>query len=202
MPLDPSEPPPVGPPPSIRRVRVVEHDTRWPRDAAASAAEIMAAIRPHALLAGAEIHHIGSTAVPGLPAEPILDLLLAVPGSDGLEALDRPGPRRSLGDLGFRPHGEHGVTGRRFFTRTEPASGDRTHHLHAFAADSHGVARHLAFRDYLRAHPAVATTYGVLKQSLAASCEDDVEAYLDGKHAFIREHEARALAWAGHIAEA
>jgi len=195
MSVDPSVPPPVGSSSALARVRVVEHDPTWLRLAAEHATEVRRTLAAQSAFAGAIVHHVGSTAVPGLAAKPVIDLLLAVPGHDALRALDRKDSRRALAGLGYRAHGEHGIVERRFFTRADPASGDHTHHLHAFVDGSDGAVRHLVFRDYLRAHPAVATTYGVLKQSLAASCEDDIEAYKDGKHAFIREHEARALEW-------
>ncbi|HEX3870404.1 MAG TPA: GrpB family protein [Pirellulales bacterium] len=94
------------------------------------------------------------------------------------------------------PHdpGEFGIEGRRYFRRDD-AAGVRTHHVHAFQIGSHHIARHLAFRDFLRAHPALAMEYSDLKRRLAEAHPHDIDAYMDGKDAFVKAMEARALAW-------
>lgn len=157
----------------------------WPQAFAAEAHSI------HAALAGlaVKLHHIGSTSIRGIVAKPILDMLLVVPD---LAALDR--HSAALGSLGYEALGEFGIAGRRYFRKHTPA-GLRSHHLHAFAQGSPHVGRHLAFRDYLNAHPAMAQAYGELKRALAARFPDDMQAYVDGKDGFIKEHEAKALAW-------
>jgi GrpB-like predicted nucleotidyltransferase (UPF0157 family) len=71
----------------------------------------------------------------------------------------------------------------------------RTHQLHAFANGSPDITRHLAFRDYLRSHPEVAQAYSFLKQQVLATCSRDIEAYMGGKNAFIKEAEQKALRW-------
>ena len=90
--------------------------------------------------------------------------------------------------------GEFGMQGRRYF-RKDSGAGVRTHQVHAFAAGSPHLARHLAFRDYLRAHPETAREYGTLKLRLAESCRGDVEAYIAGKDAFVKDAERKALEW-------
>jgi GrpB-like predicted nucleotidyltransferase (UPF0157 family) len=97
--------------------------------------------------------------------------------------------------LGYDAMCEFGIPGRRYFRRNDPASGRRTHQVHAFADGSPHVARHLAFRDFLRAHGDVAADYAALKHRLADAHPHDMEAYMDGKDAFIRNVESRALAW-------
>ncbi len=67
--------------------------------------------------------------------------------------------------------------------------------MHAFEAKSPQIERHLAFRDYMIAHPAEAQIYGELKRRLARVNPDDIEAYLDGKDPYIKEHEAKAITW-------
>ena len=96
--------------------------------------------------------------------------------------------------LGYEAKGEVGILGRRYFRKNSP-SGIRTHQVHAFAANSSEGERHLAFRDYMIAHPAEAQEYGELKRKLAREHPDDITAYSDGKEPFIKEHEARAIAW-------
>lgn len=135
------------------------------------------------------LHHIGSTAIPGIYAKPIIDILAEV---ERLEALDA--RRVEMEGLGYEVMGEFGIPGRRYF-RKDQADGQRTHQIHAFAAGSPHVARHLAFRDYMRAHPAIAQEYSDLKVRLVGSCHGDREAYMDGKDPFIKQTERDALAW-------
>jgi GrpB-like predicted nucleotidyltransferase (UPF0157 family) len=136
-----------------------------------------------------KLHHIGSTAIPDIVAKPVIDMLAIVPA---VEALDVPAHR--LAALGYEALGEFGIPGRRYFRKNAP-NGVRTHQLHAFAAGSPEIQRHLDFRDYLRAFPTEAAAYAALKQSLAVRCGSDMHAYNDGKTEFIRAVERRAAAW-------
>src|SRR5205823_9905598 len=133
------------------------------------------------------IHHIGSTSVPELAAKPIIDILLEV---ESIEALD--GSAGALEALGYEGLGEFGLARRRYFRR-DAAPGVRTHQMHAYAASDPALERHLAFRDYLRAHPADARAYAELKQRLAHAHPDDIEAYMEAKDRFIKAAERRAL---------
>jgi GrpB-like predicted nucleotidyltransferase (UPF0157 family) len=92
----------------------------------------------------------------------------------------------------------HNIEGRRYFRRDDSA-GKRTHHVHVFAEGSAHVTRHLAFRDFLRAHPDLANQYGELKRRLAEAHPHDMDAYMDGKDGFIKEMETRALEWSGSL---
>lgn len=169
----------------ITTVIVAPHDPAWRRqfdEEARRLAEHLGDVVVH-------LHHIGSTAIPGLPAKPIIDVVMEVVD---LTALDAATP--ILAALGYEAMGEYGIPRRRYFRKND-ASGRRTHHVHAFELGTPEVERHLAFRDYMVAHPAAARAYGDLKQTLAQRHPDDVEAYMDGKDVFVREHEARAIAW-------
>lgn len=136
------------------------------------------------------LHHIGSTAVPGLRAKPVIDLLAVV---SNVHALDAQAARFQA--LGYEVMGEFGLPGRRYFRRDDP-HGVRTHQVHAYAQQSSSeIERHLNFRDYIREHPETARAYANLKQRLAADCHGDVRCYSDGKAAFIREIEQRAALW-------
>ena len=169
----------------MRQVIVVPYDPHWPAAFERAAHEVTKALG-QSLLA---IHHIGSTSIPGIHAKPIIDMLAVardLPSvdacSDGMQA------------IGYEVMGEFGIDGRRYFRR-DNAAGIRTEHVHTFAADSRHVRRHLAFRDFLRAHAGIAQEYAQLKQRLAAAHPFDIEAYMDGKDAFIREIQAKALQW-------
>jgi GrpB-like predicted nucleotidyltransferase (UPF0157 family) len=136
-----------------------------------------------------EIHHIGSTAIPGIYAKPIIDMLPVVAD---IAAVDE--CISQMKSLGYEALGEFGIPQRRYFRRNN-AAGVRTHQIHAFQIGSPAITRHLAFRDFLRAHPEIALQYSDLKRRLADSHPNDIEAYMDGKDAFVKEIEARALSW-------
>jgi GrpB-like predicted nucleotidyltransferase (UPF0157 family) len=166
-------------------VRIVEHDPAW----SALAREELRRVRDALGAVAVRAEHVGSTAVPGLAAKPVLDLLIAVPA---LEPNDRyVVPLERLGYL-FVPVPE--APGRRFFAR--PPERPRTHHLHLCEAGSHEELRHLAFRDYLRAHPDEAARYGALKRRVAERHPCDRLAYMAGKDEHVAALEARALVWA------
>lgn len=170
------------------RVSVVAHDPVWKSNFEAEADHIARALGDMVVF----LHHIGSTAIPGILAKPIIDILLEV--DDIIRLDDR---WSAVEQLGYEAMGEFGIPGRRYF-RKENAAGIRTHQVHAFQADSPEAERHLAFRDYMIAHPAAAQTYSVLKQKLAREHPEDIEAYMAGKDPFIKAHEAQAIAWRSH----
>ena len=136
-----------------------------------------------------KVHHIGSTSVPGLIAKPIIDLLPVV---TDLTDLDR--KRESVEGLGYEWHGEFGMPGRRYCTLPDE-SGVRIAQLHFFKVGSPEIERHIAFRDYLRAHPPVAGAYEREKIRARDLHPSDSHAYTDEKSAWIKETEAKALIW-------
>lgn len=167
------------------KVHIVPYNPTWNVQYETEAARIRTALGD----LGAVVHHIGSTAIPEIWAKPIIDILLEV---EDVMVLDERASR--LVEIGYEAKGEFGIPGRRYF-RKDSAGGVRTHQIHAFACGSEGVERHLAFRDYMIAHPAIALAYGDLKRKLAGANPEDIEAYMDGKDAFIKEHEANAREW-------
>jgi len=170
----------------MRRVTVVPYDARWPQGFGAASAEVAAALGANLL----QIHHIGSTAIPGMCAKPVIDMLAVVADVGAIDARDA-----QMRALGYESMGEFGIAGRRYLRRDNSA-GERTHQVHAFQRGSPHVRRHLAFRDFMRAHAEPAEQYAALKRRLADAHPNDIEAYMDGKDGFIKEMEARALAWA------
>ena len=134
------------------------------------------------------LDHIGSTSVTGLAAKPVIDILGSVPD---IEVIDQ--HEDELIQAGYTALGEFGLPGRRYFVLE--TSGTRLVNLHIFATGSAEVARHLAFRDYLRAHAGAREEYERLKRRLFESNPTDLDAYMDGKDAWIKETERMALEW-------
>ena len=164
---------------------LVPYDPRWPATFDREASRIRAALASLAI----RVEHVGSTSVPGLAAKPIIDLMPLV---TSLADLDR--ERGRVEALGYGWHGELGIAGRRYCTLSD-AGGRRLVQLHFFSADSAQVRRHIAFRDYLRAHPQAAAAYAVEKRRARDLHPDDAHAYTDEKDAWIRRTEAVALTW-------
>lgn len=132
------------------------------------------------------IHHIGSTSIKGLAAKPVIDILLEVVS---LESIDFLTP--AIESMGYEAKGEFGIPGRRYFRKGIPTS---THHIHAFKSGDANIVRHIAFRDFLKAHPSVLQEYERLKKGLAEIC-DSMDSYCNGKDGFIKHYEAKALEW-------
>jgi GrpB-like predicted nucleotidyltransferase (UPF0157 family) len=134
------------------------------------------------------IHHIGSTSVPGLAAKPIIDLL---PVARSVLVIEEKTPQ--LEAAGYRAWGEYGLPGRRYFTRDQ--DGYRTHNIHIYGQGDPDIERHLAFRDYLRAHPAVRDEYAAVKRAAYAQYPADIDGYSDSKHDWVQTIETQAVAW-------
>lgn len=164
---------------------MADYDPAWPVRAVQVSARLRAAIG-EALIT---VEHFGSTAVPGLPAKPVLDLMPIV---SELTALDRRRPQVEA--IGYAWYGEYGIAGRRFCTLTE--NGIRRVHVHCFEDGSPEIHRHLAFRDYMRAHSDRARAYAEEKQRAADLHPDNSTAYNLEKWAWVEHEEARALQWA------
>ena len=175
----------------MRQVAVVPHDPTWKTTFEAEAATLRSVLADEALA----IHHIGCTSVPGLQAKPTVDVLVEARKIENLDDLEGP-----MAVSGYEAWGEYGIPGRRFFTRERGP--ERLCNVHVFEAGTHEVERHLAFRDYLREHPEAARAYGDLKADLAAKFPTDIEAYVDGKDAFVKETEMEALSWSYQLNEA
>jgi GrpB-like predicted nucleotidyltransferase (UPF0157 family) len=172
-------------PPPIK-VELLEHDPSWRDSAAVEARTLIAAMSPCLLI----VHHVGSTAVPGIHAKPILDL---IPVARHLSELDA--CRGKFEALGYEWWGELGLPERRYCTRLDAVTGARLSQLHCYQEGSPEIVRHLAFRDYLREYPDVAAEYDRMKACCKSRHPDDSHAYGDCKESWIRKAEADALSW-------
>jgi GrpB-like predicted nucleotidyltransferase (UPF0157 family) len=130
------------------------------------------------------IEHVGSTAVPGLAAKPVIDIDVVIDTERRLdEAITR------LAALGYTHEGDLGVVGRAAFRAPPDAP---PHHLYVVVARNDAHSQHIALRDYLRTHPVDAGRYGDLKRSLAERHRNDRAAYTEAKSGMVRELLARA----------
>jgi GrpB-like predicted nucleotidyltransferase (UPF0157 family) len=133
----------------------------------------------------AAVEHVGSTAVIGLAAKPIIDMDILLASADALtEAIER------LANLGYTYQGDLGIPEREAFLA---AADDFPHHLYVCPPHSREYQRHLAFRDYLRSHSKDAEGYGDLKKALALKFTHDRAGYIAGKEALVRELLSRAI---------
>jgi GrpB-like predicted nucleotidyltransferase (UPF0157 family) len=166
-----------------RHMTVVDYSNEWPKQYEREQ-DLLQATLGDVL---ESVHHIGSTSVPGLAAKPVIDILLEVQSLDRLDALNS-----AMESIGYTPKGEFGIPGRRYF----PKGGDeRTHHVHAFASGDPLIAKYLAFRDYLRAHPAAVAEYAAVKMAASAAHQTDPEGYVAFKHGFVEQMVAKAVHW-------
>lgn len=161
-------------------VEQVASDPAWPGRAVTLACELEGLLSPW-LVAGVE--HVGSTAVPGLPAKPVLDLMAAVPDPDDVV---RGGVRRlrAAGWVLVSPELD-GRPWRRFFVQPDADGVRRVAHLHLMRPDEPRWAQQLTFRDRLRADPDLARRYAELKAALAREHPDNRERYTAAKTEFI-----------------
>jgi GrpB-like predicted nucleotidyltransferase (UPF0157 family) len=156
-------------------VVIADYDPSWPATFQQLRERLVATLGPLAVA----IEHVGSTAVPGLAAKPVVDLDVVI-----AERADLAAVIEQLRPLGYLHEGDLGVPGREAFTT--PA-GAPPHHLYVCAMGTPALDRHVAFRDVLCADPDVARAYGDLKRTLAARLSDDRAGYTEAKSAFIEQ---------------
>ncbi|MFD2673121.1 GrpB family protein [Marinicrinis sediminis] len=136
-----------------------------------------------------EIHHIGSTSISTVPlAKPIIDLLAVVKDVSFMDLFEE-----DLSYAGYTSKGENGISGRAYFVK---GGFHRTHHLHVFEQGHPHILQHLAFKQYLLAHPREAERYGRWKQEWMEQHGDDANAYAADKQKVTDPILRRALLWA------
>ncbi|MFC4606849.1 GrpB family protein [Streptomyces maoxianensis] len=156
-------------------VHIHDYDPSWPVKFEAERAALQDCIGPWVV---GDIHHVGSTAVPGLPAKPIIDILVGV---DSLDYSRLCIQRVASLDYLYWPYRSNVM---HWFCKPHPAR--RTHHLHLVPMGSRRYLDELAFRDALRAEPGLAARYAALKRDLAARFRSDREAYTEHKAPFVK----------------
>ena len=171
-------------------ITIVEYDPQWPVAFAAVRHVLVKTLGALTLA----IEHVGSTAVPGLAAKPMLDLDVVIASPAHL-----PEVIQTLVLLGYFHQGDLGIVGREAFGRHGPdVPRDGTgrtwpaHHLYVCAHDSAELARHVTFRDYLRHHPEAVEAYAQLKRQLAQRFPHNREAYTQHKTGFVEDMLRRA----------
>jgi GrpB-like predicted nucleotidyltransferase (UPF0157 family) len=162
-------------------VEIVPYDPAWESLFAVEADRLRAALESEAIVG---IEHFGSTAVPGLAAKPIIDILIAVHSL----ARAKTSMVRPIIALGYVYWAENPKPDRMFFVKGMPPYGvRRTHHVHITEPNGEMWQRRLAFRDYLRANADEARRYEALKHDLAARYPTDREQYTDAKSAYLAD---------------
>lgn len=155
-------------------VRLVPYDEAWKHAFEEEKQRLQAVVGDYVL----DIQHIGSTAIPGGVAKPIIDIAIAVESFEDAFACVSP-----IEQIGYEYVGEHGIARRHYFVKRDPRT---THHVHMNEITSRDWKEQILFRDYLLAHPEAIDAYRALKFRLAEQFPLDRDAYTNGKEPFIR----------------
>lgn len=167
----------------MRKVEVTPYNQNWPLMYEEEANKLRKIFESEII----EIYHIGSTSVDGLIAKPVIDIMPVVTDIDRVDSFNN-----AMIDIGYKPKGENGLPGRRYFQKGEDK---RTHHIHFYEIGDYEIERHLAFRNYLRLHPDAVKKYGSLKKELSLRYPNDIEAYISGKEELVSKIEKKAIDW-------
>ncbi|UOR10943.1 GrpB family protein [Halobacillus amylolyticus] len=169
----------------MRKIEVIPYKAQWASEFKQEAALLNQVLSREIVC----IHHIGSTAVEGLKAKPVIDIMPVCKDIYSIDAYNQ-----AMAEIGYVAKGENGLSGRRYF---EKGGHQRTHHVHIYQEGNPEADRHLAFRDYLRTHPKEAARYGGIKEDLARLFPYDIQSYIMRKHIIVNEIERKALVWYG-----
>ncbi len=161
----------------MRTIRVVSFDPGW--DDEFRKIRVMIEEYIGDLILG--IEHVGSTAVHGLAAKPIIDLDVIIGDMDRFPLVTA-----RLEEAGFVYQGDLGISGREAFQRIRD-DGFMPYHLYVCPIESRELSRHIRFRNFLRSHPETRDAYGFLKEQLASRHPHDIDQYLAGKGVFIED---------------
>ena len=160
-------------------IHIIPYQTEWPEMAKTEIGKLKTVFSNIKIM---DIQHVGSTAIPGIPAKPIIDIQMGV---NSLEEI-KPFAISALQKMGYEYWYENPDPTKMFFVKGMPPYGEkRTHHVHIFEYDSEHFRNKIIFRDYLRLHPDVARDYDKLKQQLAKEHVYDREKYTEAKLNFV-----------------
>ena len=158
-----------------KHVVVLPYDEQWKQDFLKIKAELAGALGQLAI----GIEHVGSTSVQGLSAKPIIDIDVVIKDYTILEDVVS-----ALGGIGYQHEGNLGIVGREAF-KYSGKEHLKKHHLYVCPEDSPELRRHIAFRDFLRAHPEAVREYSRIKEEGAKQFPNDIERYMEHKSQFI-----------------
>ena len=176
-------------------IAIAPYDSRWPMLFSQEQAHLQSCL-PKDLIG--RVEHFGSTAVPGLAAKPVVDMLVEVTDLQATRERVAPVLESQGYDYFWRPSwGDDGPPFYAWFIKRDRDTGARTHHIHLVEGHFEGHWDRLLFRDYLIEHPHVAQEYQALKLSLASAHPNDRVAYTEGKTGFVVEVTERARRFYG-----
>lgn len=163
-------------------IEIVDFNESWPKDFGSEKEKIEDILKDEKI----KIHHIGSTSVPGMPAKPIIDIMVEIDDVEKIDAYNKPFEK-----LGYIAMGEYGIEGRRYFYKEE--KGKHTHHIHIFKNDCNNAKRHLAFKKLLIENENIKKEYAELKIKGSKKYTESLEEYCEYKNIFIKEKEKIAM---------
>lgn len=169
-----------------RPYSVKPYDPEWPRLFERYANTIKNILDNRIL----EIHHFGSTSIPGMNAKPNIDIYILATSLDDVRKYEN-----QMAAAGFAPRGDYSGIGEEYFTLDKP-DGERIASIHIFEGSNAVFEPYKNFRDYLISHPAEKDRYIARKKELYAQFADNYPAYDEGKHTLIKELIEKANAWA------
>lgn len=167
-----------------RKVEIAPYDLNWPNLFKQEANRIKNALGNQLK----EIYHIGSTAIPNMPAKPVIDMMLVCDDLDQIDFI-----KEKLSNLNYHNLRRQIIPHRSFFIRKQ--DGNISFHLHIHERGSSQIKRHVNFRDYMIQHPDDAKAYAALKINLAKQFSDDMNSYVFGKDKLVQEIDTKAKLW-------
>jgi GrpB-like predicted nucleotidyltransferase (UPF0157 family)/RimJ/RimL family protein N-acetyltransferase len=167
-----------------RKVEVTSYNPHWPDFFKQEASRIQIVLASHLR----EIYHIGSTAIPNMPAKPVIDMMLVCENLDEIDSI-----KEKLTELNYYNLRRQIIPYRSFFIRRE--DNEITFHLHIHERGSNQINRHVNFRDYVIQHHQDANDYAALKINLAKQFPNDINSYVLGKDKLVQQIDAKAKQW-------
>lgn len=166
------------------QVKLLPHDKRWEDEYKLTEKRICGILGDSVL----NIQHVGSTAVRGICAKPILDIAVVVTSFADMNV-------QAMNDAGYRYMGERTESGDRHLFVLYADDDAVVEHIHCYEPGNRGFEDSVLFRDYLNAHPEIALEYDAVKRRAAEMSHDDRYAYSDGKHDFIEKTYREMRKW-------